>query len=238
MALARAFTATFAGAPAAQETSAPPSSAPPAASAAPSSAPCLPPHHGCPLCPPNLCKGAALRRLRVERPFARVVYAGDGAGDLCPALSLGPGDVLLARRRHRLAAILDERRAQGLSVGGARIELWDTAEDLRRLVAHATELQLEEDRQTRPAGPLLVAPDAPSPASSTSSFQQPSITPSASLSLPGSCLATQPPSYAASTASEPGSEAPTPKADDARTPADAPLDVQAQRGMVAGRLWA
>ncbi len=62
----------------------------------------LPPH-GCPLCPANLCKGAELRRLREESvavglPYKRIVYCGDGANDLCPALALGEQDVLLARR--------------------------------------------------------------------------------------------------------------------------------------------
>lgn len=62
----------------------------------------LPPH-GCPLCPQNLCKGAELQRLRAEAeaqglPYKRVIYCGDGANDLCPALALREQDVLLARR--------------------------------------------------------------------------------------------------------------------------------------------
>lgn len=59
----------------------------------------LPPH-GCPLCPANLCKGAELRRLRAARgaTYRRVVYCGAGADNLCPALELVAGDVLLARR--------------------------------------------------------------------------------------------------------------------------------------------
>ena len=53
--------------------------------------------HGCPLCPSNLCKGRELAALRAAAPGQRVIYAGDGANDLCPSLSLGPDDVVLAR---------------------------------------------------------------------------------------------------------------------------------------------
>jgi 2,3-diketo-5-methylthio-1-phosphopentane phosphatase len=51
-------------------------------------------HHGCPLCPANLCKGRELDMLRNKNPRARVIYAGDGANDVCPALCLLPGDVV------------------------------------------------------------------------------------------------------------------------------------------------
>ena len=54
--------------------------------------------HGCPLCPPNLCKGAVLQRWLVEMAPSRCVYVGDGGGDYCPATRLRKGDVVLARR--------------------------------------------------------------------------------------------------------------------------------------------
>ena len=54
--------------------------------------------HGCPLCPPNLCKGAVLTRWIDDLRPARCVYVGDGSGDYCPAARLRTGDVLLARR--------------------------------------------------------------------------------------------------------------------------------------------
>eukprot|EP00928_Gymnodinium_smaydae_P085873 TRINITY_DN6957_c0_g1_i1.p3 TRINITY_DN6957_c0_g1~~TRINITY_DN6957_c0_g1_i1.p3 ORF type:complete len:214 (+),score=43.51 TRINITY_DN6957_c0_g1_i1:59-643(+) len=42
--------------------------------------------HACPLCPPNLCKGAALDSLlgsAWREKYARIVYIGDGGGDFC-----------------------------------------------------------------------------------------------------------------------------------------------------------
>lgn len=44
--------------------------------------------------------------LRCLHGYSRVVYCGDGANDLCPALSLGPNDVLLARRNSSLHNLL------------------------------------------------------------------------------------------------------------------------------------
>ncbi|KAL7540380.1 hypothetical protein ACHAWF_006664 [Thalassiosira exigua] len=74
--------------------------------------------HGCPQCPPNLCKSQVLRDVLArtgrmaggpseddgagERP--RVVYVGDGSNDACPAVRvLERGDVLLARAGRRIA---------------------------------------------------------------------------------------------------------------------------------------
>lgn len=54
--------------------------------------------HGCPLCPANLCKGQELEALRAAHPYRTIVYAGDGANDLCPSLALSPSDVVLARK--------------------------------------------------------------------------------------------------------------------------------------------
>jgi len=54
--------------------------------------------HGCPHCPPNLCKGAVLERWLSELSPCRCVYVGDGSGDYCPATRLRAGDVVLARQ--------------------------------------------------------------------------------------------------------------------------------------------
>ena len=43
-------------------------------------------------------QGLELRELRAARPFQRIVFCGAGANDLCPALSLGPDDTVLARK--------------------------------------------------------------------------------------------------------------------------------------------
>ena len=46
----------------------------------------------------RLLQGQELRELRAARPFQRIVFCGDGANDLCPALALGPDDTVLARK--------------------------------------------------------------------------------------------------------------------------------------------
>lgn len=56
------------------------------------------PPHQCPLCPRNLCKGAALGQMLRDRPAnTRLIYIGDGRGDFCPACELQAGDALLCR---------------------------------------------------------------------------------------------------------------------------------------------
>lgn len=63
------------------------------------------PPHGCPLCPANLCKGAEVRALGLAAAAGgggrltalRVLYVGDGGGDVCGCLQLGAGDVVAAR---------------------------------------------------------------------------------------------------------------------------------------------
>lgn len=92
--------------------------------------------HGCPLCPENLCKGRELDAMRAAVPRRRVVYAGDGANDLCPALCLGAEDVVLARAGYPLEKLIRERAAG--AVDGRRIvaqvRVWRTHEELAQLV--------------------------------------------------------------------------------------------------------
>lgn len=95
------------------------------------------PPHGCPYCPANLCKGYELQQLRAERPYASVIYAGDGANDLCPALRLGSNDYVLARRgftlEKLLAQILEAAQTGAVAAQGlpqARLSSWRDHNDL------------------------------------------------------------------------------------------------------------
>ena len=54
-------------------------------------------------------QGQELESLRRDLGYQRIVYCGDGANDLCPALALTPSDVLLARAGHQLAALVEQR---------------------------------------------------------------------------------------------------------------------------------
>ncbi|BDA47728.1 probable pyridoxal phosphate phosphatase PHOSPHO2 [Coccomyxa sp. Obi] len=68
------------------------------------------PHHqdpkpdGCHNCPPNLCKGKVMELLLMQHNYSRVVYLGDGAGDFCPSLRLGPRDFVLSRESYPTGA--------------------------------------------------------------------------------------------------------------------------------------
>lgn len=112
-----------------------------------------PQSHNCPLCPSNLCKGAEMAQLlqqqrkavardssKAAAPAAassrgRVVYAGDGANDICPALALGPQDVVLAKAGHALAKYAAAAQAdKSLQQLAASVHVWDTHEQLAELV--------------------------------------------------------------------------------------------------------
>lgn len=88
--------------------------------------------HGCPLCPSNLCKGRELDSLRASNPSRRIVYAGDGANDLCAALSLSAEDVVLARAGHPLERLIKERSGTAEGVA-ARVLVWRTHDELAAL---------------------------------------------------------------------------------------------------------
>lgn len=51
-----------------------------------------------------MVQGQELEALRAATPYQHIVYCGDGANDLCPALALGPTDVVLARKVMTLTA--------------------------------------------------------------------------------------------------------------------------------------
>ena len=66
------------------------------------------PPHGCPLCPPNLCKGSAIKdKLGLFRDgqiqangasiARRILYVGDGGGDFCAAVNLVEHDIIFVR---------------------------------------------------------------------------------------------------------------------------------------------
>jgi 2,3-diketo-5-methylthio-1-phosphopentane phosphatase len=106
--------------------------------------------HGCPRCPVNLCKGGVMDRLgfsaraggdaatatatataTARRP--PLVYIGDGGGDLCPALRLGPGDLILARAGYPLHARLTSPAIAPLVA--ARVQAWADGRGMAAAIA-------------------------------------------------------------------------------------------------------
>eukprot|EP00771_Trimastix_marina_P002240 gnl/Trimastix_PCT/3361.p1 GENE.gnl/Trimastix_PCT/3361~~gnl/Trimastix_PCT/3361.p1 ORF type:complete len:255 (-),score=31.21 gnl/Trimastix_PCT/3361:231-995(-) len=90
--------------------------------------------HGCPLCQPNICKGAIVEPWVREAAWARVLYVGDGRGDLCPCLRLHrPQGVALARAECSLSKLLAEREARG-DPGLPIIRAWHNGHELSSLI--------------------------------------------------------------------------------------------------------
>jgi hypothetical protein len=79
-----------------------------------------------------------LRTLMTAFPYTRIAYAGDGANDLCPALSLSRNGVVFARKGYALERLLAEHGAFSADPAEnrvtAKVLLWETHEHLLRLV--------------------------------------------------------------------------------------------------------
>lgn len=95
------------------------------------------PGHGCPRCPPNLCKSKRLRLIAGEEVGGggvakdappsnlRIAYVGDGGNDLCPALSLRPGDVVFARKGMAL-----DKHLSGAAAVEAEVVRWESGGEI------------------------------------------------------------------------------------------------------------
>jgi len=95
--------------------------------------------HSCPLCPQNMCKGNEVRAIRQAGKHKRIVYVGDGSNDVCAALALGPGDVVLARTGFPLAKYLQaaEANVPGTCPVLASCGSWSSHEELSTLAQQA-----------------------------------------------------------------------------------------------------
>ena len=73
--------------------------------------------------------------LLTEQQYRRVVYCGDGENDLCPALHLAPGDLVLARKGFGLHRLLTQRAEGGTEQQcKAAVRLWGTHAELAELL--------------------------------------------------------------------------------------------------------
>lgn len=104
--------------------------------------------HGCPLCPSNLCKGRELDSLRHKNRPKRIIYAGDGANDFCPALCLGPEDTILARAGHRLEELITAELKKPVEKQRlvAKVLIWETHQDLYEVAQHITKDILQANK--------------------------------------------------------------------------------------------
>eukprot|EP00250_Pteridium_aquilinum_P008855 c18261_g1_i1 orf=254-1084(+) len=100
--------------------------------------------HGCPLCPPNMCKGRiidAIQKHMAHDP-RRIIYIGDGCGDYCPSLRLQEADCILPREGYPLLELL----TQNMSSIKASIYPWSNAKCMQEKLVPLLETQhkLEE----------------------------------------------------------------------------------------------
>ncbi|OAY84434.1 thiamine phosphate phosphatase-like protein [Ananas comosus] len=94
--------------------------------------------HGCGLCPPNLCKGMIIERIRssalaAEEKKRRLIYVGDGKGDYCPSLKLSERDCLMPRKHFPLWELIYSGSTKALVIK-AEIHEWTDAEELERVL--------------------------------------------------------------------------------------------------------
>ncbi|XP_020595196.1 thiamine phosphate phosphatase-like protein [Phalaenopsis equestris] len=87
--------------------------------------------HGCPLCPPNMCKSKIMERIRAEGK-KKIIYLGDGKGDYCPSLRLGESDFVMPRKNYPLWDLIQSD--PGLLK--AEVHEWSNGEELERVLLH------------------------------------------------------------------------------------------------------
>lgn len=87
--------------------------------------------HSCQLCPPNLCKGLVIERIRAscsDNGNKRFIYLGDGRGDFCPSMKLGEGDHVMPRKSFPLWELI----CSDPSLVKAEVHEWSDGEMLER----------------------------------------------------------------------------------------------------------
>ncbi|KAJ0964638.1 hypothetical protein J5N97_025776 [Dioscorea zingiberensis] len=99
--------------------------------------------HGCPLCPPNMCKGLIIERIKAEMVTEgkkRIIYLGDGKGDFCPTLKLGSNekynfnigkaDFVMPRFKYPVWELINENR----ELIKAEVHEWSDAEEQEKIL--------------------------------------------------------------------------------------------------------
>ncbi|KAI9191819.1 hypothetical protein LWI28_013963 [Acer negundo] len=92
-------------------------------------------HHGCNLCPSNLCKGVVLNDIctsALGHGKKRFIYLGDGRGDICPTLKLVDGDYVMPRKNYPLW----DRICSKPTLIKAEVHEWSNAEELEKVLLH------------------------------------------------------------------------------------------------------
>ena len=87
-------------------------------------------HHNCSRCPSNLCKGLVIdSTMSTLSSECRILYIGDGGGDLCPCLRLRKNDSIAARSGYKLAQLL-----QNIDALEASVSNWHDGQSLAHVI--------------------------------------------------------------------------------------------------------
>ncbi|GAU27404.1 hypothetical protein TSUD_356390 [Trifolium subterraneum] len=104
--------------------------------------------HGCPLCPPNMCKGLIIDRIQSwiseRNNNKRFIYLGDGAGDYCPSLGLKDRDFMMPRKNFPAWDLI----CKDPSLVKAEIHGWSDGEELEQVLMNLiNNIMIEENAQ-------------------------------------------------------------------------------------------
>ncbi|KAL5221522.1 hypothetical protein ABZP36_026235 [Zizania latifolia] len=105
--------------------------------------------HGCGLgiCPPNMCKGQVLDRIRVSAGAdKRFIYLGDGRGDYCPSLRLGRDDFMMPREGFPVWELICEDPA----LLKAEVHPWSDGEEMEETLLRLVGRVLVEESKLLP----------------------------------------------------------------------------------------
>ncbi|KAH7523803.1 hypothetical protein FEM48_Zijuj06G0050800 [Ziziphus jujuba var. spinosa] len=108
--------------------------------------------HSCNICPPNMCKGLVMERIRAsvsaEGIKKKLIYVGDGTPDFCAGLKLEEGDYLIPRKNFPIWEVICTKPM----LIKAKIYEWSNWEELASvLIKTTTKTSFIEDKcSTRP----------------------------------------------------------------------------------------
>lgn len=91
--------------------------------------------HGCDLCPPNMCKGIVIERIKTEvlaQGNKRFIYLGDGKGDFCPSTKLREEDHVMPRKDYPVWELM----CSSPSLIQAKVHDWSDWADQERILLH------------------------------------------------------------------------------------------------------
>ncbi|RWR82732.1 inorganic pyrophosphatase 1 [Cinnamomum micranthum f. kanehirae] len=100
--------------------------------------------HGCDLCPPNMCKGIIMERIRssiLKEGKKQFIYLGDGNGDYCPSRQLGDEDYVMPRKNFPLWELIFTNSL----VIKAEVHEWSNGEELERVLLYLIKTVVIED---------------------------------------------------------------------------------------------